>query len=835
MARTGDRQEKRAESESARSPSEVAAPGLSAGRARPSPQLLAQLGAAAGNQAVARQIESGSWAKIPTAVLASPRSGLGIPASGGRVLPVTRPGEPREQAAEAGARSQAEPSPPPTALSNMARQALHGSRKRVSAPLDPRERSAKAVVSAVEAGRPLPTEIAGGLAARAPSSRLGLGVPLGAADRAWFETRFGADLAAARVHADAAATRALHTEAFTVGSTVVVDPERRRSPRSDRALLAHELTHVLQTNRDVIHRLDPDEPAGSGDAPEDTSRGPDWDREHEGRRYVGFNLPQLTGMSDVELGFRVELNPLSDDPRAVEAVVFYGETRHRRTARIAGSEDLVTARLLSVAPGLASFDLTGDGGADVELRVTPEFGVAGLAVSLTGFGRSAAAYVIQPPPASGPRPRYVEGRGFYAGTLPNGRRYYRVPFSEQHPFGPFYMDEDGRGVSPALEHRAEALGEGAEEGLLIGFAMLAGIALIAAAPIAAPAMAEGIGTGTTGAALFEGGMVGLGADVIIQGGMSALDPDYEYSPAQTAVSVATGGLGGIMARAGYSVVAIGAATGAAYPTGYRATQDVAAGEFSGVEAYVVDAITGALIGIVVGGVFSAATGGGGRGNPRPERLYHHTNAVDDILASERILARTEGRVYATELSELGTAGQRVRMGMRPGQQPSGTIELTDEAAGLFQPHPIEGWFSGLKHHSGQYVSREAASDIVFVGGGTQRAGNVLTISEAGFVPQSGGRALFSQSRMWGRRLFIDWGIPAAGAAGGVGIGAFTDYPTGRNLVPWERAPILDLLVGQGGTASPVVTPGDPAVSGPAAPGSGGAPPVIVYVVPRQSE
>lgn len=59
----------------------------------------------------------------------------------------------------------------------------------------------------------------------------------------------------------------------------------------------------------------------------------------------------------------------------------------------------------------------------------------------------------------------------------------------------------------------------------------------------------------------------------------------------------------------------------------------------------------------------------------------------------------------------------------------------------------------------------------------------MKISDAQLMRQGVGRYVFSHSRMWGSRVFIDWGIPAAHAADGLGIEAFIDYPTEHNLVP----------------------------------------------------
>ncbi|MBT2442705.1 DUF4157 domain-containing protein [Streptomyces sp. ISL-36] len=80
----------------------------------------------------------------------------------------------------------------------------------------------------------------------------GVGRPIEDADRRFFERRFGADLRSVRVHDDAAAARATEREdslGFTVGEHVMLAPD------ADRAVLAHELVHVLQQRRAGVTAL----------------------------------------------------------------------------------------------------------------------------------------------------------------------------------------------------------------------------------------------------------------------------------------------------------------------------------------------------------------------------------------------------------------------------------------------------------------------------------------------------------------------------------------------------------------------------------------------------
>lgn len=104
---------------------------------------------------------------------------------------------------------------------------------------------------------PLPERQAGGgiamaktLATRTPGGRL-----LPAAERSYYETRFGADLGTVRLHTDAAAadlSARLRARAFTAGPDVyfAADAYRPDSPEG-RFLIAHELTHVLQQRKGV--------------------------------------------------------------------------------------------------------------------------------------------------------------------------------------------------------------------------------------------------------------------------------------------------------------------------------------------------------------------------------------------------------------------------------------------------------------------------------------------------------------------------------------------------------------------------------------------------------
>jgi len=84
---------------------------------------------------------------------------------------------------------------------------------------------------------------------------LGPGQPLDASTRAFMEPCFGHDFGHVRVHTDAQAAesaRAVNALAFTVGRDVVFGPgQYAPATQRGRALLAHELTHVVQQNQRI--------------------------------------------------------------------------------------------------------------------------------------------------------------------------------------------------------------------------------------------------------------------------------------------------------------------------------------------------------------------------------------------------------------------------------------------------------------------------------------------------------------------------------------------------------------------------------------------------------
>jgi len=81
------------------------------------------------------------------------------------------------------------------------------------------------------------------------------GQPLPDSTRSFFEPRFGADLSRVRIHTDTQAARsadAVQAKAYTVGKSIAfADGQYSPHSESGKGLLAHELVHVVQGDRDL--------------------------------------------------------------------------------------------------------------------------------------------------------------------------------------------------------------------------------------------------------------------------------------------------------------------------------------------------------------------------------------------------------------------------------------------------------------------------------------------------------------------------------------------------------------------------------------------------------
>ena len=122
--------------------------------------------------------------------------------------------------------------------------------KRISDPNDRYERAARHHANAMLQGAAPPRVSIAGAATAAP---------LPASLQEFFAPRVGVDLAQVRIHRDGeAAQRAaqVHANAFTEGNDIYFAANRYRPDRADGLhLLAHELTHVAQQQRDPAARV----------------------------------------------------------------------------------------------------------------------------------------------------------------------------------------------------------------------------------------------------------------------------------------------------------------------------------------------------------------------------------------------------------------------------------------------------------------------------------------------------------------------------------------------------------------------------------------------------
>jgi hypothetical protein len=148
------------------------------------------------------------------------------------------------------------------------------------------------------------------------------GQPLDAATRAFFEPRFGHDFGRVRVHHDAAAAasaRAVDAIAYTVGEHVVFDAGRYTpASRAGGRLLAHELTHVVQQQGDVLRRASisaPLEGEFSSDEDREGARKPTAP-EPEPRRLLQ-RVPAIVGLD--EAGPKADLTG-RDEGRKLERI-----------------------------------------------------------------------------------------------------------------------------------------------------------------------------------------------------------------------------------------------------------------------------------------------------------------------------------------------------------------------------------------------------------------------------------------------------------------------------------------------------------------------------------
>lgn len=154
-----------------------------------------------------------------------------------------------------------------------------------------------------------------------------------------------------------------------------------------------------------------------------------------------------------------------------------------------------------------------------------------------------------------------------------------------------------------------------------------------------------------------------------------------------------GGVTSALARAGYGVITAMALGGASSAMAFRGVQDVGAGEFSGVQAYVVDAATGAVIGTVVGGTVRLFAGAGALGpaGPRPNLVHFTTRESQAAILSTTESGQAIGQLRgSTGIWALTDDALQQPMWLRAAR---GTIPLRSAQAPVAIPPEAAAQFS----------------------------------------------------------------------------------------------------------------------------------------------
>ncbi|MEH1127350.1 eCIS core domain-containing protein [Micromonospora sp. CPCC 206061] len=172
-----------------------------------------------------------------------------------------------------------------------------------------------------------------------------------------------------------------------------------------------------------------------------------------------------------------------------------------------------------------------------------------------------------------------------------------------------------------------------------------------------------------------------------------------------------GGVSTALARAGYGVVTAMALGGAASSISFRGVQDVGGGEFSGVEAYIVDAATGAVIGAVIGGAVRIYGGPQALGAPSAKPDLVHFTTVESqqaILAtseSGQAIGQLSGRtgIWALTDDALGQAPWvRATRATMPVKTAQAAVPIPPAAAGQFSRAVPLGPVSAYQYAMGVY-------------------------------------------------------------------------------------------------------------------------------------
>jgi hypothetical protein len=219
-----------------------------------------------------------------------------------------------------------------------------------------------------------------------------------------------------------------------------------------------------------------------------------------------------------------------------------------------------------------------------------------------------------------------------------------------------------------------------------------------------------------------------------------------------------GGVASGLAKVGYGVIAASAVGGAASAVSFRGVQDVGAGEFSGPEAYIVDAASGAVIGGVFGGAVRIFGGPNALGAPAANpNLVHFTTAEAQqaILAtseSGQVIGQLRGRVGIWALSDdaLQQApwqrAVRATMSVSTAQAP---VSIPPAAAGQFSRAVPVGPVSGWQYAMGVY--RAPAGSISMATGEFSSTGGIMTNIKGLIFPYGADAAIWISATAAGLR------------------------------------------------------------------------------------
>ncbi|MEM6258611.1 MAG: RHS repeat-associated core domain-containing protein [Planctomycetota bacterium] len=143
------------------------------------------------------------------------------------------------------------------------------------------------------------------------------------------------------------------------------------------------------------------------------------------------------------------------------------------------------------------------------------------------------------------------------------------------------------------------------------------------------------------------------------------------------------------------------------------------------------------------------------------RIYTETNNLNTIARDGRVWGSTEGSVYGMKVPN---APRALTMANSKNWD-AGTIIFEGQAATLFRPHEVHGFFSGLKRLLGQ--QKAGFGDIAFDKSTATLIGNILIVRNAKVVAHATSNQSASQaaSRLWARRAFdyATIGVPAGSA------------------------------------------------------------------------